>query len=276
MPDNLQWLTGPGIAARGGRHHRRGGRGQTFSHSLCHMTKEPRRSTVPPLREGHVPARLRVIASAGRAMAAGPAGSSIRRLLRSPRGSPALPCSLTSWFPNIAITCRSIDKARSLPGRASRSTARPCQLGRRRLLVARVAAEMARRAVFASQKLLADDTPLPVLDPGRGRTKTGRPAGLRTRRPALERARSIGCRLSLQPRPQGRAACLPSGQVQRCGLGRRLFRVRAARHRHPARGLLGACAALVYGVHPSRPRRCGKCRPLRNRDGPSAAKPPSP
>jgi transposase len=28
--------------------------------------------------------------------------------------------------------------------------------------------------VFASQKLFADDTPLPVLDPGRGRTKTGR------------------------------------------------------------------------------------------------------
>ncbi len=28
--------------------------------------------------------------------------------------------------------------------------------------------------VFASTKLFADDTPLPVLDPGRGRTKTGR------------------------------------------------------------------------------------------------------
>ena len=28
--------------------------------------------------------------------------------------------------------------------------------------------------VFASQTLFADDTPIPVLDPGRGRTKTGR------------------------------------------------------------------------------------------------------
>ena len=28
--------------------------------------------------------------------------------------------------------------------------------------------------IFASQKLFADDTPIPVLDPGRGRTKTGR------------------------------------------------------------------------------------------------------
>ncbi|TIQ52205.1 MAG: IS66 family transposase, partial [Mesorhizobium sp.] len=28
--------------------------------------------------------------------------------------------------------------------------------------------------VFASNHLFADDTPVPVLDPGRGRTKTGR------------------------------------------------------------------------------------------------------
>jgi transposase len=34
-------------------------------------------------------------------------------------------------------------------------------------------AKLAER-VFASQKLFADDTPIPVLDPGRGRTKTGR------------------------------------------------------------------------------------------------------
>ena len=28
--------------------------------------------------------------------------------------------------------------------------------------------------IFASPQLFADDTPVPVLDPGRGRTKTGR------------------------------------------------------------------------------------------------------
>lgn len=28
--------------------------------------------------------------------------------------------------------------------------------------------------IFAAQKLFADDTPIPALDPGRGRTKTGR------------------------------------------------------------------------------------------------------
>jgi hypothetical protein len=32
--------------------------------------------------------------------------------------------------------------------------------------------------VFASQTLFADDTPIPVLDPGRGRTKTGRLFGI--------------------------------------------------------------------------------------------------
>ena len=48
------------------------------------------------------------------------------------------------------------------------------QLGRRSLLVAGAAARAAGRNVFASNKLFADDTPIPVLDPGRGRTKTGR------------------------------------------------------------------------------------------------------
>jgi hypothetical protein len=40
--------------------------------------------------------------------------------------------------------------------------------------------------VFASQKLFADDTPIPVLDPGRGRTKTGR-LGPCPRRSTVER-----------------------------------------------------------------------------------------
>jgi transposase len=63
----------------------------------------------------------------------------------------------------------------SLPGRASRSTARPLPTGVGGAcwwlepLQARLAEH-----VFASQKLFADDSPIPVLDPGRGRTKTGR------------------------------------------------------------------------------------------------------
>jgi hypothetical protein len=34
--------------------------------------------------------------------------------------------------------------------------------------------------VFASDHLFADDTPIPVLDPGCGRTKTGRRGSMRT------------------------------------------------------------------------------------------------
>ena len=64
--------------------------------------------------------------------------------------------------------------------------------------------------VFASTKLFADDTPLPVLDPGRGRTKTGRLSRLCARRPPLGRAGTAGRRHLLQPRPQGGAASLSS------------------------------------------------------------------
>jgi hypothetical protein len=62
---------------------------------------------------------------------------------RSPRAWRPRPCSLMSWSPSPAITCRSTGKARCLPGRASRSIVRG-QLGRRRLLVPRAAAEKAR------------------------------------------------------------------------------------------------------------------------------------
>src|SRR5258706_8652792 len=52
--------------------------------------------------------------------------------------------------------------------------------------------------VFGSTKLFADDTPIPVLDPGRGRTKTGRLwVYARDDRP-LVRARTAGRRLFLQ------------------------------------------------------------------------------
>src|SRR6185295_16945782 len=58
--------------------------------------------------------------------------------------------------------------------KASRSTARRSRTGSAAPaggwpLQARLAEH-----VFASQTLFADDTPIPVLDPGRGRTKTGR------------------------------------------------------------------------------------------------------
>lgn len=48
------------------------------------------------------------------------------------------------------------------------------ELGRRRMLVAGPLQMRLAEHVFALQKLFADNTPIPVLDPGRGRTKTGR------------------------------------------------------------------------------------------------------
>ena len=157
-------------------------------------------------------------ASAGRAMAAGPAAPSTRRRPRSgrsPRASRPPPCSLMCWSPNTAIICRSTGRARSSPGRASSSTARPWRTGsaapaggwsrcRRRLA----------EHVFASQKLFADDTPIPVLDPGRGRTKTGRLwVYARDDRPWNGPDPPAAVYL-LQPRSQGRASCRSSGRVQ--------------------------------------------------------------
>ena len=83
--------------------------------------------------------------------------------------------------------------------------------------------------VFASTKLFADDTPLPVLDPGRGRTKTGRLSRLCARRPPLGRAGTARRRLLLQPRPQGSAARLSSRRLPGRAAGRWLCRVRDAR-----------------------------------------------
>jgi transposase len=53
--------------------------------------------------------------------------------------------------------------------------------------------------VFASPTLFADDTPIPVLDPGRGRTKTGR-LWVYARDDRLGRTRSAGGCLLLQSR----------------------------------------------------------------------------
>ena len=69
--------------------------------------------------------------------------------------------------------------------------------------------------VFASQKLFADDTPIPVLDPGRGRTKTGRLwVYARDDRPWSGPDPPAAVYL-LQSRSQGRASRLSSGEASR-------------------------------------------------------------
>jgi hypothetical protein len=87
----------------------------------------------------------------------------------------ALPFSPMFWLPNTAITSLFAVKARSSPGKASSwIVRRPANwVGGAVWWLEPLQARLAEH-VFASHKLFADDTPIPVLDPGRGRTKTGR------------------------------------------------------------------------------------------------------
>ena len=82
------------------------------------------------------------------------------------------------------------------------------------------------RYVIGGGKLHADDTPVPVLDPGRGKTKTGRLwTYVRDDRPAGEQEAAGGA-VSLLARPQGRAPEGAPEALQRHPAGRRLRRLR--------------------------------------------------
>jgi len=130
---------------------------------------------------------------------AGPARRWRKRRLRSGR-SPAAwrrrRCSPRCWSADIAITRRSIESqifARhgvDLP----RSTLAGWVGGACWWLEA--LHERLARNVFASDHLFADDTPVPVLDPGRGRTKTGR-CGSTPESKEHGAGRSSGCGLSV-------------------------------------------------------------------------------
>ena len=106
--------------------------------------------------------------------------------------------------------------------------------------------------VMAAAKLHADDTPVPVLAPGNGKTKTGRLwVYLRDERPyAGEAPPAVVYRYS--PDRKGEHPRDASGRLPRLPAGRRLFRLRAAlpdrqraaRDRDRGR-LLGACAAQL-------------------------------
>ncbi|EAQ33460.1 putative transposase [Nitrobacter sp. Nb-311A] len=101
--------------------------------------------------------------------------------------------------------------------------------------------------IFASQKLFADDTPIPVLDPGRGRTKTGRLwVYARDDRPWNGPDPPAAVYLYSPDRKAERpAAHLAnfSGIVQVDGLSR--VRSASRRRHHPARSLLGSRQAEV-------------------------------
>ena len=190
-------------------------------------------------------------ASAGRAMAAGPAGPSIRRLPRSGRSPRAWPRPALLAHVLVSKYCDHLPLYRQSQIFARQGV----ELDRSTLanwvggavwwlepLQARLAEH-----VFASQKLFADDTPIPVLDPGRGRTKTGRLwVYARDDRPWSGPDPPAAVYLySPDRRAERPAAHLARFRGRRSG--RRLSRVRAAprRRQHPAGGLLGPCAAQV-------------------------------
>src|SRR5947209_7357051 len=79
-----------------------------------------------------------------------------------------------SWLANTQITCRSIARRKSTPGKGSRSIARPWRIGLavRHSRCGRVHARLLEQ-LKQSTKLFADETRAPVLDPGRGETKKG-------------------------------------------------------------------------------------------------------
>ena len=77
-----------------------------------------------------------------------------------------------------------------------------------------------RQHVFAAEKIHGDDTTVPVLAPGLGRTKTGRLwVYVRDDRPFLWRG-APGGRLLLQPGPWWRTSGRSHGRVQRLSPGR--------------------------------------------------------
>ena len=125
----------------------------------------------------YVPSSFKVIRHVRPSSPAAAARPSCRRRCHrcpSSGDDPAPDCSPMCWSPSMAITCRSTGRRRSTPARASTSTARRWPTGsasRRRFSIpwSRPAQE-----VMASDELHADDTPVPVLAPGHGRTKTGR------------------------------------------------------------------------------------------------------
>ena len=109
------------------------------------------------------------------------------------------------------------------------------------------------RNAFASDHLFADDTPVPVLDPGRGRARTGGLWVYARDQRAWGRPGAAGGHPPLCAGPQG---CTPGGApggLQGHPACRRLCRVREAdrRRRRCARSLLGfgACHLAIGAAH---------------------------
>jgi len=128
----------------------------------------------------------------------------LKRLRHRGRLSVALPdqgCWHTCSSRSSRITCRSIASQRSTPARELRLSAPPLAgwVGGASELLAPLI-DAIQKHVLAGAKLHADDTPMPVLAPGSGKTKTGRlwtyvrddrPAGEHTAPASGSRTRKI-------------------------------------------------------------------------------------
>ena len=101
---------------------------------------------------------------------------------------------------------------------------------------------------LSSPKLFADDTTLPVLDPGPRPDQGGAAVVLRGGRPALGWFGPSGCSLCLRRGPQGRASGRAPGRVPGRVAGRRVCRVQA-----PGRGSRGRICAprVLLSAHAS-------------------------
>ena len=151
------------------------------------------------------------------------------RRCRSSAAGRAPGCWPMSWSASTAITCRSTGNPASTPARASISTAPRWPTGSARpawLLSPLV--EAVADHVMAAEKLHADDTPVPVLAPGTGKTKTGRLwVYLRDERPYGGPAPpAVVYRYS--PDRKGEHPRAHLAELPRLPAGRRLCRLRAA------------------------------------------------
>ena len=146
----------------------------------------PAEAELPRLRDDHPGADALACRSsaAGRARACWP---------MSP--SPSIADHLPLYRQSAIYAREGVDLDRSTDGR----------LGRPGGWLLDPLAEAIGRHVRAGEMLHADDTPVPVLAPGRGRTRTGRLWVDGARRAAVARHGAAGGLLSLHARPQGRA-----------------------------------------------------------------------
>jgi transposase len=107
-----------------------------------------------------------------------------------------------------------------------------------------------REEVLKGDKIHADDTPVPVLDPGRGRTATGAAMGLCGRRPRLRQDDPGSDIVSLHDRPHRCTSASPSRRISRLPPSRRLCWLRRAlsKRRHRSR-VLGPFRRKGFDLH---------------------------